>query len=225
MFKISKRLCSCARFVMSRDIVDIGTDHAKLPIWLVKNKIIDRAFACDIVPFSIERSIKNVKKYELENKIKVFYSNGLTNVDESLSDTIVIAGLGGKTISEIIQNCPWKFNKNKKFILQPTKSESDLRVFLLKNKFEIDSEIAVDDGKYSYSTILTHFSGISQEVDCLYPWIGKLSPCKESYNYAHKNLRYLEKLYYGLKSKNNVEQQENLEKVISSLKAFLSFCK
>lgn len=225
MFKISKRLHSCVQFIKSGSIVDVGTDHAKLPIWLIENRIIDYAFACDVVSFSIERSINNVKKYGLENKIKVFFSNGLTNVVESLSDTVVITGLGGETISKIIQECPWKFNKNKNFILQPTKSESSLRIFLLKNKFKIDSEIAVNDGKYSYSTILAHFSGIPQRVNCLYPWIGHLSPCKESYNYALKNLRYLEKLCYGLKSKNNVEQQENLKNVISDLKQFLSFCR
>ena len=225
MFKISKRLYSCAQFVKSNSIVDVGTDHAKLPIWLIKNNIIDSAFACDIVPFSIERSINNIRKYRLEKKIKIFYSDGLTNVDENLSDTVVIAGLGGETISRIIKNCSWKFNKNKKFILQPTKSESNLRIFLLNNKFEVDSEVAINDGQHSYSTILSHFSGVSQKVDCLYPWIGKLSPCKESYNYALKNLRYLEKLFYGLKFKNNVKQQENLGNVISDLKKFLSFCR
>ena len=77
MFKLCKRLLACANFVSSKTIVDAGTDHAKLPIWLVKNKIIDYALACDINKFSVVKSLNNVKKYALEDKIKVVLSDGL----------------------------------------------------------------------------------------------------------------------------------------------------
>ena len=111
MFKLSERLMACAEFVNSENIVDIGTDHAKLPIWLVKNNIIKYAYACDINRFSLEKSRKNIQKYNLDEKIKVFYSDGLSNVSENIAETIVIAGLGGETIKNILKNCTWDKKK------------------------------------------------------------------------------------------------------------------
>ena len=60
------------------------------------------------------KSLNNVKKYALEDKIKVVLSDGLQNIDENFSDTIVIAGLGGKTISKILKECTWSNKKSKK---------------------------------------------------------------------------------------------------------------
>ena len=222
---LKSRLLTCSCLVDSPNILDVGTDHAKLPIYLVSHGIVSKAFACDINPYSVKRSIDNVNRHNLGQKIKVFLSDGLKNVDKSLSNTIVIAGLGGKTISEIISCCPWKITEDKDFILQPTKSESHLRVFLEKNKFKIDRELAVNDGKYSYSTMLVHFAGHEQKNDDLYPWVGKLSPCKESYNYISKQIRYIEKFLYGMKCKNHVQQKEKLEILLNKLKKFLFFCK
>ena len=223
--RLKNRLLVCSHLVRSSSILDVGTDHAKLPIYLVSRGIVSKAFGCDINSYSVKRSIDNVNRHNLGQKIKVFLSDGLKNVDKDMSDTIIISGLGGKTISEIIRCCPWKITENKDFILQPTKSESYLRIFLAKNKFVIDREIAVNDGKYSYSTMLVHFTGHEQENDDLYPWIGKLSPCKESYNYVSKHIRYIEKLLYGFKYKNNAQQQEKFETLLNKLKEFLSSCK
>ena len=223
MFKLCKRLLPCANFVSSKAIVDVGTDHAKLPIWLVKNKIIDYALACDINKFSVVKSLNNVKKYALEDKIKVVLSDGLQNIDKNFSDTIVIAGLGGKTISKILRECPWSNKKSKKFILQPTRCDHDLRIFLAKNGFQIDSELVVNDGIYNYSTILSRYTGEELEFDDLYPFVGKIRPKKASLNYLERQVRYIEKCSLGFKS--NEEKSKNTKKLLSKMKEFISKCK
>lgn len=225
MFELSKRLLSCASLVSSKNIVDVGTDHAKLPIWLLKNNIINDSIACDITDFSINRSINNVKKYKLQDKIKVVFSDGLSNIDQNYSDTIVIAGLGGTTISEILRKCPWTNKKNKNFILQPTKSDSDLRIFLANSGFSIDSELVVNDSKFSYSTILSKFTGSTYKFDDLYPFVGKIHPCKESCNYIKKHIRYIEKILKGAIINDNIELINKTEKVYTGLCNFLSDCR
>ena len=224
MFNLSKRLLSCANLVSSKNMVDVGSDHAKLPIWLVKNKIIDNAIACDITDFSINRSMNNVEKYNLKDKIKVIFSDGLSNIDENYSDTIVIAGLGGETISNILQKCNWNNKKDKKFILQPTKSDSDLRIFLAENGFCIESENVVNDGKYSYSTIVSKFTGHAYEFDDLYPFVGKIFPCEESFNYIQKHVNYIEKILQGTKIDGNMKIKK-VESTYLKLKDFLSKCR
>ena len=201
MFKLSERLTSCAEFINSESIVDVGTDHAKLPIWLIKNNIIKFAYACDINKFSIEKSRKNIQKYNLDKKIKVFYSDGLSNVSENIAETIVIAGLGGETIKNILKKCTWseKNKKNKKFILQPTKYDHVLRDFLLKNNFEIIQEKIVNHNKYNYTNILCEFSGKNYKnykFDKLHTFLGKIPANKASIEYVKKNIRYLEKFLF-----------------------------
>ena len=211
MFKLCKRLLLCANFVSSKAIVDVGTDHAKLPL------------ACDINKFSVVKSLNNVKKYALEDKIKVVLSDGLQNIDKNFSDTIVIAGLGGKTISKILRECPWSNKKSKKFILQPTRCDHDLRIFLAKNGFQIDSELVVNDGIYNYSTILSRYIGGELEFDDLYPFVGKIRPKKASLNYLERQVRYIEKCSLGFKY--NEEKSKNTKKLLSKMKEFISKCK
>lgn len=232
MFKLDSRLMACAEFVNSESIVDVGTDHAKLPIWLIKNNIIKFAYACDINKFSIEKSRKNIQKYDLDKKIKVFYSNGLSNVPENIAETIVIAGLGGETIKNILKNCTWneKNKKNKKFILQPTKYDHVLRDFLLKNNFEIIQEKIVNHNKYNYTTILCEFLGKNYKnyknykFDKLHAFLGKIPANKASIEYVKKNIRYLEKFLFGAKINKNTEYQIELESIILDLKNFIKIC-
>ena len=210
MFKLDSRLMACAEFINSESIVDVGTDHAKLPIWLVKNRIIKYAFACDINKFSLEKSKKNIQKYDLDKKIEVFYSNGLSNVSENIAETIVIAGLGGETIKNILKSCTWneKDKKNKKFILQPTKYDHILRDFLSKNNFEIVKE-----------KIINHY-----KFDNLYNFLGKIPANKNSIEYVKKNIRYLEKFLFGAKMNKNIQYQNKIEDIILGLKKFIKIC-
>ena len=224
MFELSKRLKQCASLVNSDSMVDIGTDHAKLPIWMIKNQLIQYSIASDITKFSVRRSLNNVKKYNLEDKIKVVLSDGFTNIDENFSDCVVIAGLGGESISNILKNCQWKNKKDKKFILQPSKSDSYLRDFLYKNGFCIESEFIVNDHNYSYSTILSRYSGKSYHFDEIYPFIGKIIPCKDSSDYIKKQIRYVEKILEGAKIKRDSNLIHKTEKILSGLYDFLSDC-
>ena len=226
MFKLDSRLMACAEFINSESIVDVGTDHAKLPIWLVKNKIIKFAYACDINKFSLEKSKKNIQKYDLDKKIEVFYSNGLSNVSENIAETIVIAGLGGETIKNILKSCTWneKDKKNKKFILQPTKYDHILRDFLSKNNFEIVKEKVVNQNKYNYTTMLCKFSVKNYKFNSLYNFLGKIPANKNSIEYVKKNIRYLEKFLFGAKMNKNIQYQNKIEDIILGLKKFIRIC-
>lgn len=220
MFNIDSRLFSCASLVHSDSIIDVGTDHCKLPIWMVKNNLIKNALACDINPYSVRKSIDNVKKYHLENKIKVVQSDGLLNIDIGFLDTIVIAGLGGKTIANILQECQSKLNKH--FILQPTKSESFLHSFLSENGFNIDSESVVLFNGFSYVTISSTFTGQKYYTDPTFPFIGKIKPCINSIPYVEKQIRYLQKKIDGLKLM--MIPTDKFEKIKEELILFLSEC-
>ena len=46
LFQLDRRLQTCASMVRENHVLaDIGTDHAYLPIWLVKKEVIKKAIA------------------------------------------------------------------------------------------------------------------------------------------------------------------------------------
>ena len=70
LFQLGGRLATCARLVRSgRPMADIGTDHAYLPIWLIKNSIVPRAVAADIRSGPLAAARKNAEKYGVTEQL------------------------------------------------------------------------------------------------------------------------------------------------------------
>lgn len=159
-FKISNRLKKCADLVScGSKIADIGTDHAYIPIYLMLQRKISHAIACDIGEGPLKNAEKNIKNYGFENNIETRLSDGFSNIKENEADEIIIAGMGGNMISNILNNCPWKNKFKKRFILNPMKYEEKLHEFLFSNGYEIQNEVAVKCSGKSYLIIDAHFTG------------------------------------------------------------------
>jgi len=146
-------------------IADIGSDHAYLPIWLYINKKIKKAYAVDISEKCVKRIKINLKNYNIPEDIVVpVLSDGLAYFENSenkekfseLTD-IIISGMGGESISEIIKNI--KNPKNLNFILQPNSKIEFLKKFLSENNFNIINEITAESKKRFYRIINAKFTG------------------------------------------------------------------
>jgi len=145
---LSKRLEAIANMIDQDDIVlDIGTDHGYLPIYLVSNQIIKLAIACDIKDSPLKMASKNVEKANLKDKIKLVLSDGLESIT-SYFNTIVIAGVGPRTIINILTNGEAKI-KGKTLILQSNVSSNLVRAWLSSNSFKIiDEALVFEDSNY-----------------------------------------------------------------------------
>ena len=82
-------------------VIDIGTDHAYVPIYLYLNNITTYITATDISSHVLKQSYSNLKKYNLENKIKLIQSDGFKNITDTY-DLAIIAGMGTHTIIDIL---------------------------------------------------------------------------------------------------------------------------
>lgn len=148
---LSYRLNKIAQKVnINGTMADIGTDHAYIPIYLYKNNKIKKAIACDISKGSLQKAKDNILKYNLSNCIETRLSNGLLKITKKDNvDTIVIAGMGGMLMIDILTQGLDIAKNAKELILQPQKDIDKVRRFLHKNGFKItDDEIIIDDGKY-----------------------------------------------------------------------------
>ena len=199
IYILTPRLTCIYSHINGRIIADIGTDHAYIPIELAKNNKIDRAFACDINkgPCDIARS--NIKNEGFEDVIEVRLGGGLSVIDEGEADEIIIAGMGGKLISEIIA-ADIATAKASRLILQPMNAQAELRKFLLENGFEITAEDLETEGFKVYN-IFTAQKGTQKpyenEIDRHIPPVLYSHRCID--HLIHKKTREFTKILTGLK--------------------------
>ena len=187
------RLALCADFVRQGvAVADIGTDHAYLPLQLLRDGVIIRAVAADINEGPLARARENIYAEGAEDKIALRLSDGLQNISPDEADDIVIAGMGGEVISSIIASCGWLRDPKKHLILQPMSKSEELLRFLFENGFEIlDQKCALAAGKY-YTVLLCKYCSVKQlfsPADC---YLGKLDLTDEiSREFLKKQLKKL----------------------------------
>ena len=133
---LTKRLSLIASLVPENsNVCDVGTDHAYLPIMLMKSKKARRVIATDIRPLPLENARKNIMLSGVGG-IETRLCDGLSSVKKSEADTVIIAGIGGEVISGIIKRTGWlKLSPPVLLILQPTTSPEILRRYLYDNGF------------------------------------------------------------------------------------------
>lgn len=151
---ISKRLEIVASFVNEDAfLMDVGCDHALLDIYLYNNRKKINIIASDINELPLEMALNNLKKYNLEKKIKLIRQNGIENIDRNI-DTIVLSGMGTSTILDILFKNPLKLKNVSNIIISSNNDYFILRKTMVNNGFYIkDERIVFENGKY-YPIIL-----------------------------------------------------------------------
>lgn len=148
--KLSKRLEAIVSFVNKNSIVaDIGTDHGYIPAYLVKNNISKFVIGTDISPGSLEKIIDFIAINKLEGKVQARLGDGLKVIKPFEVDTVIIAGMGGLLIQDILEKNKEVANSISNFIFQPMIASDELRRYLLNNNYKIiDEELVREDNKF-----------------------------------------------------------------------------
>lgn len=146
--KINNRLLKISDFIYNEDkVIDIGCDHGLLGIYLVLNKKFNKMISSDINEMPLQKAKENIQKYNLEEKIETRFGDGLECVDQNI-DTIIISGMGGLTINEILKNIK-KYPNIKKIVVSPNSDFSKTRKVITKLGFNLLEEtIVLEKGKY-----------------------------------------------------------------------------
>lgn len=153
--KLSMRLSAIRDMVPKNTIVaDIGTDHGYIPVSLIENKISEKVIGTDVSKGSLDKIIDLVNYLEMENKIEARLGYGLDVIEPYEVDTLIIAGMGGILIKDILEKGKETTNSINNFIFQPMIGAKELRQYLIVNNFKIiDEDLVYEEGKY-YEIIL-----------------------------------------------------------------------
>ncbi len=138
-------------------MADIGTDHGFLPLYLWENGISPSVIMCDISEPSLAKAKAASGAYQFGNELDFRAGDGLKVLKTGEVDAVVIAGMGGLLIRDILADDPAKTFSFKKFILQPRNNAGHLRYWLASNGFNIAKNQLVREGKFicEVITVLT----------------------------------------------------------------------
>lgn len=158
------RLRACGRLVRKGAILlDVGSDHAFLPIALLREGRIRAAVATDLNEGPIRRAAENIAAAGLSRSIRAIRRDGLHGSagDAPRATDIVIAGMGGELIAHILADpeAAWVRDAGVRLILQPMTKQGVLRRWLWDAGFATDTELLIPKGDGSvYQIIAAHYA-------------------------------------------------------------------
>jgi len=153
--RLSPRLEQIAAWVPpGARLLDVGTDHALLPITLVERGRVRFAIASDIAAGPLASAQENVARARLTGQVSVRRGPGLTTVQPGEVDTVTIAGMGGATAASILLDSPEVLGAVACVILQPMNATARLRATLRQMHFSIQDEQMIAEADRTYQLIL-----------------------------------------------------------------------
>lgn len=138
---------------------DIGTDHAYIPIALVESGVCERAIASDIKQGPLKRAETNIRRCGLSSKIDARLGAGLETLSPADAEVIIIAGMGGILIADILEASRAVTDSAKYLILQPMTATAELREYLSQNGYTVDGEYLEAEENKLYNIITAIPSG------------------------------------------------------------------
>ena len=163
---LSKRLeMLCGMVTAGHRLADIGTDHAFLPIKLIKDKVIPHAIAIDINEGPLLRAKEHIKQAGLEDYIETRISDGLDKLRADEADTVLIAGMGGRLMIRILSG--WEDLSNvREWIFQPQSEIAEFRKYIAQRGLIIEDERMICEDE-KYYTMIKCCPGSPYETDAL----------------------------------------------------------
>lgn len=201
--KLTPRLEKIASLIKSGGLIcDIGSDHGYIPVYLLEKNLVKKAIISDVNKGPLKNAKDKVDSRKLQDRAILRLGSGLEVIDMDEADKIdevIIAGMGGILISEILNKDMKKTKKISKFILQPMQASDELRKFLLSKGFDIVKEHLVKEDFRIYEILEVVYNPIKHEFS------NELIE-----NYQDLCLELIEKKIYEYKKiMKNIEKLEN----------------
>lgn len=226
--EISNRLIAIADMIDNCEtLVDVGTDHGYIPIYMLNKNKISYAIASDINKGPIEKAKKNIKEYNLEKSIECRLGGGLTTVEKGEVDVAIIAGMGGNLIRDIIEERYEVFKSLDYAILQPVQNPEVLRKYLYEKGIKIIEEKIIKDEGIHYAILRVKHDDTPKNVDEIIYEVGEyeVSSSKEERNeFILYKIDEYEKIIskMSLNSQGALKRKLELEIKINKLKGLIT---
>lgn len=148
--ELSKRLQAVAGLVSEGNrLVDVGTDHGYIPIYLVERKKIPSAIAMDVKAGPLSRAEEHIRQAGFDAYITCRLSDGLRELVPGEGDSLLLAGMGGNLMVRILTEKPEVRDSFRELILQPQSAQALVRKTMDETGWRVDREdMVLEDGKF-----------------------------------------------------------------------------
>lgn len=141
-------------------LADIGSDHAYLPVALMRRGAITAAVAGEVATTPFRAAQRTVRDNGLEQQVAVRLADGLAAVEPHDGITAIsLCGMGGETIRDILESGKVHLSGQERLILQPNGGEQPLRQWLMDNGYSIVSEELLQENRFYYEIIVAERTG------------------------------------------------------------------
>ena len=155
-------------------VADIGSDHARLPVHLVRTGCCPRAIAADIGEGPLENARKTVDQAGLRAQIELRLSDGFARFAPYDAGCWVLAGMGGTLMARLLDAAPWLCAPGTVIVAQPMRHAEELRAWLIFHGFQIETERACRDAGRVYLALRAIYDGIARAYPPGYIHYGEL---------------------------------------------------
>lgn len=226
--EVSKRIKKIVDMIANNTIADIGTDHCYIPIHALKEKKAEKAIASDVNREPLKKGQENIEKEGLSGLIETRLGNGLEKIKAGEAETLIIAGMGGMLMIDILEEDTELLSSFSQLILQPQSDIEKVRKFIHRNGFLIhDENMILDMGKYY--TILDCRKGTQQAYSHIEYTLGKANLQKMDREFIEylkyrivKKQEIIDKISINGDNKNNHKKILELNKEIENYKELIS---
>lgn len=169
MIELSKRMQSVADMIQPCDAVgDIGCDHAFVSIYLVEQHRAKRVIASDVRRGPITIAKRNIEAMNLSDQIEIRMGDGLDTIVPGEVNAVVLAGMGGMLMIDILERGEAVVTRCDQLVLQPQSDIEKVRRYLAEKGYHLaDEQMLIDAGKYyNLLDVRVHEMVQKDEYDC-----------------------------------------------------------
>lgn len=216
---IPKRMYNIIEEIQYKTIADIGTDHGYIPIYACILGMAERAIACDIRSGPLTVAKKNIAAHNLANKIQTRQGNGLAPLSPKEVESIIITGMGGDSIINILSNGKDVVLNLKQMVLSPQSNVPKVRRFLHNTGWKIVNEKFVYATSKFYCIITAANGGEPRYTETEYV-LGKILLQKKEPDFSNYVKQQI-KTYEKIEAKATGQRLKEVEKLLEMYKGVL----
>ena len=213
---LDKRLSAVLDKVNAQDLIaDVGADHAYLTKALL-DKGIPYAQVIENKIGPLENAKKTLIGYD---NVEFNLSNGLDDLADWVN-TIIICGMGGLNIVNILKDHLNKVQKVNKIIVQPNSKTFELRLFIVQNGFEIIDEDIIKDGNHYYQIIVFQYQEHYVNLNNAQLTFGPINLLKQKEELKHYGQHLIDE-YNQILEENKFSNMDDRTNLISKIKEII----
>ncbi len=153
---LEPRLQAVHDLIRAEKHADIGTDHAYLPLQLLRGGRVQHCIATEKTAGPYQKALESIRKVgmhnTLEQSLELRLGNGLAPLKPREVSSVSITGMGSKTILNILEGSPAQLLALEHLVLQPNDSALPLRIWAKQAGFWVAEE-CLPRGFWSYPVI------------------------------------------------------------------------